>query len=213
MKLEWWADVSAFQNGLPVKPIDFAKMGAAGIDGVCIRKSLGTLQDVAFKMNWEGAGAAGLKRTIYVVPYVQFDRARQFEAMTKDINPALLDRPMWLDVERSHPLTLQQAAATILWFLFELTAWGSKPDIYTNRYLWEKWYSTKGGWIDDWRLVIANYGAVIPSIPAGWRTRMDGTKVEPMQAWSGFQYAADGDGLGKYLGCHSQSIDLSWEKV
>ena len=213
MNCEWWADISAFQNGLPIKPIDFAKMRVAGIDGVCIRKSLGTLQDVAFKMNWDGAGAAGLKRTVYVVPYVQFSKERQLEAMIKDFDPAELDRPMWLDVERTHKLTLQQATAVILWFLYELENWGSKPDIYTNRYFFEGWYSKRGGWIDEHRLVVANYGAVIPAIPAGWRTRMNGSVVEPMNAWSGFQYSADGNGLGKYLGCHSAAVDLSWEKV
>src|SRR3990167_10977400 len=121
--LELWTDISAYKNGYPARPIDFGKMRNAGVDGVCIRKSLGYYQDVKLKENWLLAGEAGLKRTVYVVPFVGYDNARQLAAMIKDLDPLTLDRPMWIDLERAHSLGLQAGTNTAIYFLQALTTW------------------------------------------------------------------------------------------
>ena len=224
MDLELWADICYYQNGgdaANLRPVDFKKMRAAGVAGVCIRKSVGYYRDVAFDMNWDGAGFAGLKRTLYTVPYVGYDTQRQLTAMTTVVRNGIvtpfvprLDRPMWLDCERTHAKGRQQATNEVMWYLVKLAEWyGENPDIYTARYVWERYFSDKPGWVDGWRIVVANYGAGIPTLPKGWRSRIDGTAVPAMQAWTGWQYSADGNGLGKALGCWSAAVDLSWQKV
>jgi len=212
--LELWTDISGYQNLDPPRPIDFVKMKAAGVNGVCIRKSIGYFQDKAFQMNWKGAGDAGLKRTVYVVPFVGYDDARQLAAMILNLDPTKLDRPAWLDIERAHTKGKQAGANMIIWFLNQLTVWsGVRPDIYTAKYAFETYYSSEPGWIDDTRLVVANYGAGIPAIPKGWRVTGAGVAVPAMEAWTGWQYSADGNGLGRALGAHTFAIDLSWQKV
>ena len=216
MTFELWCDVSAYQVGAN-QPIDFNKMKSAGAVGVCIRKSLGYYRDVTFEQNWAGAGAAGLKRTLYAVPYPQFDFARQILAMTTnpDGSPFLgpLDRPMWLDVERNPYMTRSLAIAKILAFLFELTGhYGTAPDVYTAAWAWEPWYSIAKGWGEDWRLVVASYGSV-PRIPIGWAFTKTGVVVPKHASYSGWQFSADGNGLGPQFGCHSAAVDLSWQRV
>lgn len=219
MSYDLWADISINQNAdaLNPRPIDFAKMKAAGAVGVCIRKSVGYYRDVAFQLNWDGAGAAGLKRTIYVVPFPQYNFTRQFTAMTTWADGSAftepLDRPMWLDVERNPYRTKSFAIAQILNYLYQLTAYfGSAPDIYTAAWAWEPWYSTAKGWGDDWGLVVAAYGS-LPRIPLGWRYRKDGSVVPTHASYRGWQFSADGNGLGREFGCHSAAVDLSWQRV
>lgn len=224
MNLELWCDVSFYQNGgdaARLKPIDFGKMRRAGVDGVCVRKSTGYYRDVAFDMNWDGANFAGLKRTLYTVPFIGYDTAKQLTAMTTVVRNGIvtpflpkLDRPMWLDCERAHQKGRQQATNEVMWYLLKLTEWyGANPHVYTNRYLFEQYFSDKPGWIDGWGIVVANYGAGIPAMPKGWRFRTDGAVVPAMEAWKGWQYSADGNGQGSALGCWSSAVDLSWQKV
>lgn len=214
LNLELYADISSYQNGGPPRPIEFAKMQDAGIDGVCIRKSIGYYQDTQFVGNWNGAGEAGLKRTVYFVPFVGFNNDRQLAALTQGLDPALLDTPPWVDLERKHFLGLQAGANLAIWMLTKVSQWAHRRAVaYTGKYLWETYYSNKPGWIDDWDIVVANYGAGIPAMPIGWRFRMDGTPVPAMRAWRGWQYSADGNGLGRTFGCWSSAVDLSWQRL
>ena len=219
MPFELWCDISINQNGDAInpRPIDFVKMKSAGAVGVCIRKSVGYYRDISFPMNWEGAGLAGLKRTIYTVPYPQYNFDRQITAMTTWSDGSLftgpLDRPMWLDVERNPYMTKQSAISIILLYLVRLSAhFGSKPDIYTAAWAWEPWYSLAKGWIEDWRLVVAAYGS-IPRIPIGWAVTKLGTPIPRHTSYSGWQFSADGNGLGRQFGCHSAAVDLSWQRI
>ena len=216
MRCEFWTDISLNQNGDPLNPklVDFMLMKSRGVDGVCVRKSMGYRQDASFIRNWTGARAAGLKTTAYVVPFVGYDLVKQLDAAMLGLNPAELDRPPWVDLERAHNFGLAIGTKLAADFLNGwAAALGQKPQVYTSKYLWETWYSKARGWGDDWGLVVANYGASIPAIPAGWRYRKDDTPVPTMLAWQGWQYSADGNGLGAYFGAHSGSIDLSWQKT
>ena len=221
-RFELWTDISVNQNCKPgnstIYPINFAKMRAQGIDGVVIRKSFGTLRDPAFSANWLAAFAAGLKRSFYSVYYPQIDFERQVEAMTtfadrSPFNPAPADRPPWADLEVSHGLPLSTAIKNTLAWLYRMKLWAGSVDIYTGQYRWNRYYSDKAGWCDDWRLVIASYGHGLPLLPTGWQFHKDGTPTMRADVWDGWQYSADGNGLGSLLGCHSRDVDLSWRRI
>lgn len=239
IKTEVWTDIAINQNKWRdnPQPINFVKMRDAGIDGVCIRKSTGYYRDTAFEMNWEGAGLAGLKRTIYVVPYVGYSIERQWTAMTTlivhgDVVPFVpaVDRPVWNDVEYRHRIAKARAIEEILEYQHRLQNWSPLgAEFYTARSVWEEKYSDKPGWVDDWGLVIANYledlygkplqDAIAnaktryPSLPAGWRKDSNGLAVPDEEAWNGWQFMADGNKLGAALGVHSRDIDVSLQRV
>jgi hypothetical protein len=240
MTYEVWTDISINQNKYADNPlpIDFVKMRDAGVDGVCIRKSSGYYRDIAFEMNWAGAGDAGLKRTIYVVPYVGYGMERQWTAMTTLIvNGAVVpfeptvDRPVWNDVEYRHRIAKTRAIEEILVYQYRLKNWSPKgAEFYTAKSVWERYYSSKPGWINDWGLVVANYRPELygkslaeivaaaklltPIVPIGWVKDRDGNYVLPKSArWNGWQVAADGDGLGRALGVHSSAIDISLQVI
>src|SRR3990172_5308545 len=142
--VELWTDISVYQNGNnPGKPIDFVRMKLAGVAGVCIRKSTGFYRDSWFLRNWEGAGAAGLKRTFYVVPYYGYDTARQLRAALTIVDargneqpfvPGPLDRPWWLDVEYRHTGKRDAAENWIIGYLGSLEeAYGPGQDTKSTR--------------------------------------------------------------------------------
>ena len=78
MRYDLCADISVHQAGDPPKPIDFFRMRDAGAKCVWIRKHIGYYRDVAFELNWEGAGSVpGLERSFYSMPYVGYNFGRQ----------------------------------------------------------------------------------------------------------------------------------------
>ena len=221
-RFELWTDISINQNCKPgnstIYPINFAKMKAAGIDGVVIRKSYGTYRDKAFSANWLGALAAGLQRSLYAVYYPQIEFEKQVEAMTtfadgSPFNPDQVDRPPWADLEVAHHMSTSLAIKNTLAWLYRMKLWAGDVDIYTGQYRWHTYYSKAKGWCDDWRLVIASYGHPLPLLPIGWQFHKDGTPTVRSEVWDGWQHSADGNRMGAELGCHSRDVDLSWRRI
>jgi len=236
MNYELWTDISHYQNGAaPGGPIDFARMKQAGAAGVCIRKSSGFYRDTWFERNWEAAGAAGLKRTFYAVPFVGYDFDRQWAAMTtradgSPFDPSEVDRAPWCDVEYRHPLAVSTAIGLLLEWMHAMTEWGGKPNIYSAKYVWQDYYSKAKGWGEDWPLVAANYregwyglpvtemiakavAAGDPLTPLGWEYTKQGVMVPIRDRWTGWQFAADRNLLGATFGVKSRDIDLSIQRV
>jgi len=240
MRYDLCADISVHQAGDPPKPIDFFRMRDAGAKCVWIRKHIGYYRDVAFELNWEGAGSVpGLERSFYSVPYVGYNFGRQWEALTtrKLVNgsivpfdPAEADRAAWCDVEYKHPLPLSTAVGLLLQWLNAMVGWGGRPDIYTAKYVWQDYYSKAKGWGEDWALVAANYregwyGLPVPDLvrraidagdpltPTGWEYTKQGVLVPVRDRWQGWQFAADRNQLGATFGVRSRDIDLSIQGV
>lgn len=236
MRYELCTDISVYQNGDPPKPVDFFKMRDAGAKCVWIRKHRGYYRDIAFELNWEGAGQVpGLDRSFYSVPYVGYDFGRQWQALTtlKDgspFDPAGADRPAWCDVEYRHALPAQTAIGLLLGWLEAMVGWGGRPDIYTAKYVWQDYYSKGKGWGEDWGLIAANYregwyGLPVdelvaratavgdPLVPIGWEYTKQGVLVPVKERWQGWQFAADRDLLGATFGVHSRDIDLSIQRT
>lgn len=244
MKYEIWTDISSYQNYAPGSnvgpmPINFDAMRDAGIDGVCIRKQSGYYRDVAFRINWAGALAAGLKRTFYGVPFVAYPLERQWQSLTTiklpdgtiiPFDPTEADAPPWDDIEKKHKLNLSLAIERTLAWHYRFVEWcGQKTRFYTAKYVWQDYYSKKPGWVDDWELVVANYlkdlyGRPLeeaianaltryPLCPIGWEKDSNGNAVPDERRWVAWQFSADGNRLGKRLGVHSRDIDISIVRV
>jgi len=241
---ELWCDIASWQNdynpndpvGHPGKPIDFNKMRDAGAVGVVIRKSVGKNHDVWFERNWKGAGDAGLRRSVYVVPFV-------YDPIDPQINAAVawptsggvfdgkLDIPAWDDVERKHALPLNTAIGRLLDYHNYVGAVLGKMDFYTAASVWDGFYSKAAGWAQDWELCVANYlpwaysfslvelkrqvaeQIVKPTLPIGWRFSKAGVAIPNHMGWRQWQISADGNGRGAEFGCHSKAVDLSFRQV
>lgn len=72
---------------------------------------------------------------------------------------------------------------------------GRQLMIYTGVSFWREFGSTAAHWAAR-PLWIANYGVIVPTVPAPWST------------WTFWQYTANGDGLA--YGSEAKSIDLNW---
>lgn len=206
-------DISAYQNGNPPQPIDFQKMKDSGAEFVIMRKHLGYYQDLQFEQNAEGADKAGLAVGAYGVLYPGYDTERQIEAFCQGISPSDLVFPPYGDIERRHSLSKSRAISDVLAYMYGLKNWWGDADFYTAKYVWQDYYSSKAGWIDDWGpLWVAHYnGQVQPEyIPIGWEQRKDGTLVPVDESWAIHQYSADGNGKGHLYGVSSRDVDLNW---
>ena len=240
LDLSTWTDISRYNNSRPnddtIRPIDFNKMQDAGlgVDGVCIRKSIGRFHDPAFEMNWQGAGDAGLKRTVYCVPYVSYGMDRQQEVMSTWPSGGLFDGkcdiPAWDDVERKHKLTLREAISRLLPYHYAMQDTFGAVEFYTAKYVWQDFYSIEPGWQKDWGLVVANYRKdlyhlniahlkamvaeqkIHPLVPMGWLKDSDGNTLPSELRWEQWQISADWNGLGSAYGTHRRDIDISFRQ-
>lgn len=240
LSLDTWTDISSHQNayqphiGMMGKPIEFNKMVDQEVVGVCIRKSLGKSHDAWFERNWQGAGAAGLKRTVYCVPFVAYAMERQHMAMMEWPSGGAFDGqcdiPAWDDVERKHKLTRQQAISRLIPYHYAMRDTFGEVEIYTAKYVWQDYYSLKYGWQDDWGLVAASYrpdlyhlpvdelkGMVArqeihPAVPLGWLYDKSGHQLPSDLRWEQWQISADQNNLGPAYGVHSDSIDISFRQ-
>ena len=236
-----YTDISSFQNAynpadpaMPGKPINFAQMRDKGVVGVCIRKTLGKTHDKWFERNWQGAGDAGLKRSVYCVPYVSFDMGPQQVAMTMWPSGGLFDDvcdfPAWDDVERKHQLPLSTAISRLLPYHYAMADTFGAAEFYTAKYIWQDFYSKAKGWQKDWGLVVANYlpglyhlpistveamvanQEIHPDVPLGWLYDSSGNMIPSHLQWEQWQISADGNGQGPDYGVHSSAIDISFRQ-
>lgn len=239
LNLETWADISDYQNHRPGndtwRPISFDKMRDAGAVGVAIRKSLGKVHDPSFERNWVAAGAAGLKRTIYWVPYVNFDMVPQLKVAGEwpsgGVFDEHLDIPAWVDVERRPIVPAWRVLPRLMQALNWTKAFFGVAEIYTAQSVWDTYYSRKLGWWKDWELVVANYQpqlyhlathvlksavatqGISPAAPIGWRLGDNGRVLPSEKQWRQWQISADGNGQGPAFGVNSAAIDISFRQI
>ncbi len=200
-------DISYYQGD-----VDFQKMKDAGADGVIARKHIGYYGDLRFFDNMEGAKAVELPFGAYGVPIPGYSIPRQYAKFFEGITPEDLDFPPFPDVERKNKLTKSKNIGDVLQYTYALKNWWGEAVFYTAKFVWEDFYSSKKGWINDWNLWVANYSDELlpPYIPVGWEYRLDGSKVEPRQdSYVMWQYSADGNRRGAEFGVSSYDIDLN----
>lgn len=239
LDLSTWCDISHFQNFRPGSdvwsPIDFQRMADQGVEGVAVRKTIGRFHDPSFEANWRGAGdVPGFKRTVYCVPYVAYDMAKQQEVMATWPSGGVfddeVDTPAWADVERKHSLTRQQAINRLMPYLGAMMDTFGEAEVYTAKYVWQDFYSIKYGWHKDWGLVVAYYRPdlydlsvweikdmvanleIQPLVPLGWERDVMGDLIPRHLAWEQWQIMADGNGLGAQYGVNSRDIDISFRQ-
>jgi GH25 family lysozyme M1 (1,4-beta-N-acetylmuramidase) len=178
--------------------VNWALAAQRGVQFAFYRKNLCLWQDRLFSVNSPGLLDHIPMPCLYTVWSPFHDRKAQFDTFIKDLWPAQWYR-IAVDVERpSQGVNNKKVLGDLLWLLEALSDWhGRKPLIYTNRYYWNRYYSTKPGWGDEWELWVANYQRATPAIPVGW---------EHCTIW---QYSADGNKLGPYYGGKSTSMDLN----
>jgi len=169
---------------------------------VAIRATVGDYYtDPRFADNWAGAVAAGFRVTAYHVVTPERDPGHQIARFMATVGaarvPNMIDTAGWvLDCE----LTRGQSPAAIADVIEQIALHmpGNQiPAIYTRA----SWWDVNIPRSDAWRrypLWVAHYDVAIPRIPADW------------DAWTLWQYSADGNGRGAEFGAQSDSIDLSY---
>lgn len=193
--------------------VNFQKMKDAGAEFVIARKQIGYYGDVNFAKNLAGAKAVELPFGAYGVPYPGYDMTRQQNKFMENISPKDLDFPPFPDVEVKHKIAKSTAIGQVLQYMYALKQWWGESIPYTAKYVWEDFYSSAKGWIDDWELWVANYtgGGDNPKyIPMGWMYHKDGTVVAPEDSYILWQFSADGNGRGSEFGASSRDIDLDY---
>lgn len=181
-------------NGL----VDWTLAASRGVQFAFYRKNLCLWQDRLFAQNSAALIASGIRPCLYTVWDPKLPMEPQFQAFIKDIEP----EPWWriaIDVERSHSWGVNSSRVmnALMYMLHSIAGWhGKRPLIYTNRYYWNRYYSTRPGWGDDWGLWVANYQAKAPAIPVGWTDYV---------IW---QFSADGNRLGPFYGAKSAACDV-----
>lgn len=201
-------DISANQGDA-----DFEIMKVAGSKYVILRKSIGYYSDLRFWEYFDGVKQAGLPIGAYHFFYPGYSVERQFAKFTEGINPSDLTFPPVLDVERRHTLSKTQAISDVLKMLYMLKSWWTGPRmplIYTAKFVWQDFYSSKYGWIHDWDLLVANYSNadMPPYVPNGWTHTIGGLEVPPEEQFVAWQWEADGNNKGAQYGVSSDDIDM-----
>ena len=173
-----------------------------GIRFAFYRRNLCLWPDRLFGVNGAGLRDSDLQPCLYTVWSPYHPVKAQYATFVKDLWAAQWYR-IAVDVERPHGLGVNNSKVLgdLLWLLNSIADWhGKRPLIYTNKYYWERYYSTRPGWGDDWALWVANYGRSKPAMPIGWTD------------YAIWQYSADGNKLGPYYGGQSTAMDLNVAK-
>jgi GH25 family lysozyme M1 (1,4-beta-N-acetylmuramidase) len=198
IELHYGNDTSKWQLAYPYKiPPKFNLAAERKIDLVCVKKSQGCSQDPAFGITWNTLKQYPIKRTVYhyFEPVVSFQQ--QIDALLSGLVPEDIQAPMWLDVEKAHSLPKSGVLNRMIEMLYAMKEWSRRPvAIYTSKAKFDTYYSRLPGWGNDWLLVVANYGPPYPLLPTGWTD------------WDGWQFSADGNGLGRFFGYASGSVDM-----
>jgi len=199
MEYSYGNDISQWQTLSPYKTSpNFTLASDRGIKLICQKKSQGPWQDPAFVVNWASLKLReNLKRTVYHYFEPAYNSQVQLDALFKGLNPDDITAPMWLDVERAHYMSKSIVLNRMIEMLYSMKEWSRRPvAIYTSKAKFDYYYSNKPGWGKDWMLVVANYGPANPSLPVGWTD------------WNGWQFSADKNGLGRFFGYQSASVDM-----
>ena len=200
-------EISAWQGD-----VDFGVMKDAGAEFVICRKQIGYYGDIRFFDYMAGAKAVGLPFGAYGVPIPGYDIPRQAAKFMEGIDDQDLDFPPFVDVERKNSLSKSKNISDVLRYAHSLESWWGEAIFYTAKFVWEQYYSSSNGWIDDWELWVANYtvSSMPQYIPVGWEYHKDGRRVFPRtESYVIWQYSADGNGRGAEFGVSSRDVDLN----
>ena len=184
-----------------VQKIDFAKMKAAGAEGVILRGGQNTWADEDFLDYKRAAKEAGLARGYYWFFDSRSDPGKQANLWRALIVDDLPELGLWYDFEESYHGSF---AGEKYWRQFALAMDAFYPSvahgIYTARWWWDAQTVTEPVFWSRYPLWVAQYGVTQADVvlPKPWLTK------EPV-FW---QFTAHGDGQ-KY-GVESLNIDLNY---
>lgn len=194
-------DVSFYQdNPETARQIDFNLMRNNGARFVIIRAGQNIWVDPDFAFNWSYAKAAGLPRGSYWLYDSRIEPRRQAELYINQLGRDLGELPLFADFEESYGGVYRGWQN---WKLFlerlKQLAPGKKIGIYTAYYYWRDNAPPVGsadlGYFHQYPLWVANYGVVVPLVPAPWTNYIF------------HQFTNKGDGL--FYGAESLEIDLN----
>lgn len=180
-------DVSHFQG-----TVNWQEVKQAGMKFAIVKASEGqTSVDPQFHNNWQNIKAAGLLRGAYHFFDAGVDGAAQARHFLQTAPFAAGDLPPVIDVEAA-------ASANNATILQEVQSWLSTveqalnrlPMIYTTASFWNSHLNHNFGKYPLW---VAEYGAAVPKIPAGWSN------------WQFWQYSQSGKVSGV-----SGSVDMDY---
>jgi len=193
-------------------PVDFARMKAAGADGVAIRVTVGSLYtDPRFYVNWDAAGAVGLPRTGYHVvrPGLPVkDQIKRFKDVVGDRRPDFKKVGWVNDCEVFDGQTKYTITSNIWGVNVELSDHAGVANmIYTRMSYWNAATTASTRW-KQWALWIARYTLAdapwYPNDPSYLRPR-----IGEWTDWAAWQWSADGNNQGPTYGGSSTSMDLN----
>jgi len=172
-----------------------------GIKFVASRLSVGNYYiDKTFAVNYAKAKNHNLPFIPYHVVSPEFTSKSQMDfAFTYLDDYPIKSKQIVLDCELHRGKTQQVITNVIYGCIQETVQRGYTPIIYTASGFWNYHVYRKSFW-KNYRLWVANYGAITPSIPIDWK----------QVGWKMWQYSADGNFLGKYYGVSSNHIDLNY---
>lgn len=147
--------------------IDWARVRAAGITHAYIKASESTnYTDPAFKTNWTGAKASGIKRGAYMFFRGNAGGAAQAQHFLKVVGPDLGEIDPAVDVEAAASgISKAQYTIRLRDCLLELET-VKKPVIYTSAVKMQE-LTTQPAWIAEYKLWLAAPDAPVPPLPAG----------------------------------------------
>jgi lysozyme len=154
--------------------IDWTEVAKSGYAFVFIKATEGkSLIDPAFKRNWDGAGAAGLLRSVYHFYRIGTGPDVQADLFLSQAVFSPGDLPPLLDLEE----VPGGASTTTPNLVFDMATWlariaaasGRQPIVYTPRGFAAKYYSELTS-LNRFPVFIPDYarGAAAPRVPSSW---------------------------------------------
>lgn len=193
-------DISFYQdNPSTLRQVDFNTMRGAGASFVIIRAGQNTWVDSDFAFNWSEAKGK-LPRGSYWYYDSRSTPQSQARLWLSVLGGDLGELPLFADFEERYG-GKYGGAGNFKIFIEEVKRLAPAKEIiiYTAYYYWRETMGVNPVSLAYWKqykLWIANYGAVSPLVPAPWTT------------WEFWQYIDKGDGL-KY-GAESMNIDMNY---
>ena len=198
MERVFGCDISTWQDrNDTAQKVDFKKMMAAGAGFVFCRASFGLYPDTDFADYWTAAKAAGIPRGAYTFPLTTLPMASQIQKFIDLIKADPGELPPVLDIEKYQGTVPGRAAIKTAIKMLE-DAFGKKPIIYTNYYVWR----------DDVKGTEDSYFGNYP-LWLAWYAAEQNVKVpKPWTGWTFWQYTDKGD--GPKFGVESLNVDMDY---